>query len=45
MLKQAIELTGGVGFDRAIELSKGLSGLQLAVSLMKMPSVDDREEY
>ena len=42
VLKQAIELTGGVGFDRAIELSKGLSGLQLAVSLMKMPSVDDR---
>lgn len=41
-VEKAIELTGGVGFDRAVELAKGLSGLAVAVSLMKMPTEDDR---
>ncbi|MDE6957506.1 MAG: alcohol dehydrogenase catalytic domain-containing protein [Lachnospiraceae bacterium] len=41
-VKKAIDLTGGVGFDRAIELAKDLSGLAVAVSLMKMPTADDR---
>ncbi len=41
-VSKALELTGGTGFDRAIELSKGLSGLLLAVSLMKMPEAGDR---
>lgn len=39
---EALKLTGGTGFDRAIELSKGLTGLGLAVSLMKMPTETDR---
>lgn len=39
---EALKLTGGIGFDRAIELSKGLSGLLLSVSLMKMPEAGDR---
>ena len=39
---EAIELTGGKGFDRVIELSKGLDGLLLASHLMKMPEADDR---
>lgn len=42
VLQEALALTGGKGFDRAIELSKGLNGLQLAVSLMKMPEEHDR---
>ncbi|MBR0025799.1 MAG: hypothetical protein IJP37_01430, partial [Clostridia bacterium] len=37
-----LALTNGKGFDRAIELSKGLDGLLLATSLMKMPEADDR---
>lgn len=41
-IPEALKLTGGIGFDRAIELSKGLDGLQLAVSLMKMPTTEDR---
>lgn len=41
-IPEALKLTGGIGFDRAIELSKGLDGLQLAVSLMKMPTAEDR---
>lgn len=41
-IPDALKLTGGIGFDRAIELSKGLDGLQLAVSLMKMPTGEDR---
>ena len=41
-LQKALQLTGGVGFDRAIELSQNLSGLQTAVSLMKMPTAEDR---
>ncbi len=39
---EAMKLTGGVGFDRAVELSKGLAGLRLATSLMKMPTAEDR---
>lgn len=40
-IPQAMKLTGGKGFDRAIELSKGLTGLRLAAALMKMPEVVD----
>lgn len=41
-IADALQLTGGVGFDRAIELSKGLDGLLVATSLMKMPTAEDR---
>jgi len=42
VLPDALALTNGKGFDRAIELSKGLDGLLLATSLMKMPEPNDR---
>ena len=41
-IPEAMKLTGGKGFDRVIELSKGLSGLLVATSLIKMPEKDDR---
>lgn len=41
-IAEALKVTGGAGFDRAIELSKGLDGLSVAVSLMKMPTETDR---
>lgn len=41
-LKEALELTNGLGFDRAVELSRGLGGLLTAASLMKIPTDKDR---
>lgn len=41
-IPEAMKLTGGVGFDRAIELSQNLKGLLTAASLIKMPTKTDR---
>ena len=41
-VREALKLTGGKGFDRAVELSGRLSGLQLATSLIKLPEAGDR---
>lgn len=39
---KALRVTQGKGFDRVIELAKGLSGLELAALLVKMPDENDR---